>query len=234
MGEPSNEVTIHLCVGLLEGPPPSSKSTSSLHAHYTMVSATVRSTILQPISLSLKCFKSFLPSEYLVCGLFGPRHIHLHFSMMIRIFVPAFPIFLIPLGYSSACAWCLSYFSTQSHLWISFSSPCYSLRLLVDRSEWDGREGHFSYVPPEPTLWTQPSVLRAVSFHPAHFSIRVTGWQPIWSAFIYATSQDPLLTVTLQNSQIEQLLLSVFMLGSQPPKKGLPSLQEPRGRLLSV
>ena len=131
MGEPSNEVTIHLCVGLLEGPPPSSKSTSSLPAHYTMVSATVRSTILQPSSLSLKCFKSFLPSEYLVCGLFGPRHIHLHFSMMIRIFVPAFPIFLIPLGYSSACAWCLSYFSTQNHLWISFSSPCYSLRLFV-------------------------------------------------------------------------------------------------------
>lgn len=231
MGEPQNEVTIHLCVGLLEGPPPSSKSTSSLPAHYTMVSATVRSTILQPISI-LKCFKSFLPSEYLVCGLFGPRHIHLHFSMMIRIFVPAFPIFLIPLGYSSACAWCLSYFSTQDHLWISFSSPCYSLRLLVDRSGGDGREGHFSYVPPEPTSGPSP-VLRAVSFHPAHFSIRVTGWQPIWSAFIYATSQDPLLTVTLQNSQIEQLLLSVFMLGSQPPKRVCLHFKS-HGRLLSV
>ena len=129
MKEPSDEATSHLCVGLLGGPPSSPLPPCPPTTPWSLQLA--EATILQPIFLSLNCFKSFLPSEYLVCVLFGPRHIHLHFSMMIRIFVPAFPIFLIPLGYSSACAWCLSYFSIQNHLWISFSCPCYSLRLLV-------------------------------------------------------------------------------------------------------
>lgn len=36
-------------------------------------------TILEQTFLFLMCFKIFLPNEYLVCGLFCPRHIHLHF-----------------------------------------------------------------------------------------------------------------------------------------------------------
>lgn len=53
--------------------------------------------------------------------------------------------------------------------------------------------------------------------------------QPKWSAFIYATSQDPLLTAKLQNSGLEHVFLSVFMLGLHTKEKGLPSPQEHMG-----
>lgn len=41
--------------------------------------------------LFLICFHISLPNGYLVCGSFSPRHIHLHFSMMIRILSLPFP-----------------------------------------------------------------------------------------------------------------------------------------------
>ena len=133
-------------------------------------------TILQPALLSLRCFKSFLPNEYLVCGLFGLRHIHLHFSMMIRSFVPAFPIFLIPLDYSFAYAGVYYISPFRIICEFHFQAPSHSLRLIKTGLSEMGGKASFLYHPPKPTLWSQPSVLRAVSFHPAHFSIHVTGW----------------------------------------------------------
>lgn len=41
--------------------------------------------------LFLIWFHIFLANGYLVCGSFSPRHIHLHFSMMIRILSLPFP-----------------------------------------------------------------------------------------------------------------------------------------------
>lgn len=218
MEEPSNEVTIHLCVGLLAGPPPSSKSASSLPAHYTMVSATVRSNHFTANFPNLKVLQKF-PAQW-ISGLwiiwpqtypFAFFHDDSHFCPCLSHFPNSFRLFLC------LCSVFVIFLHSESS--VNFIFKLLPEAVSKDRSEWDGRGGHFSCVPPEPTLWSQPSVLRAVSFHPAHFSIHVTGWQPICSAFIYATSQDPLLTVTFQNSHIEQLLLSVFMLGSHPQKR---------------
>lgn len=129
MGEPSNEVTIHLCVGVLAGPPPSSRSASSLPAHYTMVSATVRSNHFTANFPNLKVLQKF-PAQW-ISGLwiiwpqaypFAFFHDDSHFCPCLSHFPNSFRLFL-------CCARCLSYFSPQNHLWISFSS--YSLRLLV-------------------------------------------------------------------------------------------------------
>lgn len=130
-------------------------------------------TILKKTFLFLMYFRIFLPTEYLVCGLFCPRHIHLHFSIMIRVllclshFPNSFRLFL-------CLCWCLPHFSIQNHLWISFPSP-FSLPKVVnkDRVRWEERPA--AQPTREPTLPRPPSILKAVYFHAAHFSIHMTG-----------------------------------------------------------
>lgn len=124
--------------------------------------------------LFLMCFKIFLPHEYLVCGSFRLRCIHLHFSMMIRILSLAFPIFLIPLGcpfaYAGVCHISPFPIICEFHL----QALAHSLRSLIKTGlrETGGEASfptHPGDHPPEPAC-----VLQAVYFYPAHFSIRMT------------------------------------------------------------
>lgn len=73
--------------------------------------------------------------------------------------------------------WCLSHFSIQNHLWISFSSPFLLPEVInKDKSEWDGGKGQPPNSPWRPPSPASPVFLKAVYFHPAHFSIHMTGW----------------------------------------------------------
>lgn len=97
------------------------------------------------------------------------------FSMMIRILSLAFPIFLIPLGYPFAYAglWHISPFCIicEFHLQALAHSP----RSLI-KTGLSETGGPASQPTLETTLLCQPSVLQAVYFYPAHFSIHMTGW----------------------------------------------------------
>lgn len=110
-------------------------------AHPTLVLQLSEVNILEQTFLFLNVLQNFLPNEYLVCGLFCPRHIHLHFSMMIRIFVPAFSIFLIPLGYSFAYAGVCHISPFGIICEFHFQVLSYSLRSLIktDLSEVGGK-----------------------------------------------------------------------------------------------
>lgn len=69
---------------------PSSKPTPSLPTTARWCLQLSEATILQQTFI-LNMLHISLPNGYLVCGLFSPRHIHLHFSMMIRILSLPFP-----------------------------------------------------------------------------------------------------------------------------------------------
>lgn len=157
--------------------------------------------ILQQTLPFLMCVDTFLPHEYLVCGLFCLRRIHLHFPMMICTLPLALPIFLIPLGYAFALCWCLSHFSIQNHLRIS-SSSSFSLPKVVnkDRSEWDRRKGQLPNPPWRPPSWASPVSCRLFTSTQHIFPSTWQDGRPRWSAFIYAMSQDPLVAAKLQNS----------------------------------
>lgn len=110
--------------------------------------------------------------------------------------------------------WCLSHFSIQNHLWIS-SSSSFSLPKVVnkDRSEWNRRKGQLPDPPWRPPSWASPVSCRLFTSTQHIFPSAWQDGQPRWSAFIYAMSQDPLVAAKLQNSWMQHLFLSVFMLG---------------------
>ena len=117
------------------------------------------------------CFKIFLQDEYLVCGLSDPRHIHLHFPWWFT-FCPCQSHFPNSFRLSICLCWCLSHFSIQNHLWISFSSP-FSLPKVInkDKSVCDERKDqipqHPEDYPPEPALRPQSCFLPLRTFvHP--------------------------------------------------------------------
>lgn len=130
--------------------------------------------------------------------------------------------------------WCLLDFSTLNHLWISFSSS-FSLPKVVnkDMSErWGkGQLPHSPWRPPSPA---SPASWRLFTSTQNIFPSTWQDGQPRWSAFTHATSQDPLSTAKMQNSWMEHLFLSVFMLGLHTKERGLPSPQGPHGKLLSI